>query len=80
LLTSPEKKRIQYKLGDAIVDLDFWPKIPMVLEIEASSKERVVEVAKLLGLSWEEAIFVDQKFVHKDYYGVDLDSMKEYKF
>lgn len=75
-----EKKRIEYKLGDATVELDFWPKIPMVLEIEAPSKESVMETAKLLGLKWEDAIFVDQKVLHKEYYGIDLDPVTEYKF
>lgn len=75
-----EKKRIKYKLGDAYLDLDFWPKIPMVLEIEAPSKKEVMRVAGLLGLKWEDAIFVDQKWVHKDYYGIDFDEMREYRF
>lgn len=80
MLRHQEKKRIQYKLGDATVDLDFWPKIPMVLEIEAPSKEFVIETAKLLGLAWSDAIFVDQKVLHKQYYDIDLDAVKEYKF
>jgi adenylate cyclase, class 2 len=75
-----EKKRIQYKLGDATIELDFWPKIPMVLEIEAPSKESVMEAAKLLGLKWEDAIFVDQKVLHKEYYDIDLDPVTEYRF
>ena len=75
-----EKKRIQYLLGDAIIELDFWPKIPMVLEIEAPSKELVMETADSLGLVWEDAIFVDQKVLHKDYYDIDLDQMTEYTF
>jgi len=46
-----EKKRIEYTLGDAKIELDFWPKIPMVLEIEAPSKGSVIAAAKLLGPS-----------------------------
>ena len=75
-----EKKRIQYCLDNAVVDLDFWPKIPMVLEIEALTKERVMEVSQLLSLNWANAIFIDQKRLHKKYYGIDLDAVKEYKF
>ena len=52
-----EKKRIQYKLGDTSIDLDFWPKIPMVLEIEALSKEEVMRAANLLELKGKDAIF-----------------------
>jgi adenylate cyclase class 2 len=80
LLRHQEKKRIQYELGAATVDLDFWPKIPMVLEIEAPTKELVIETAKTLGLKWGDAIFVDQKVLHKQYFDIDLDLVREYKF
>lgn len=75
-----EKKRTRYKLRDITFDLDFWPKIPMVLEIEGSTKEAVQEGTKLLGLAWEDAIFVDQKVLHQQYYGIDLNEVKEYTF
>lgn len=75
-----EKKRIQYALGDILVVLDFWPKIPMVVEIEAPSKEKVMKGAELLGLKWEDAIFIDQFVLHKEYYGIDLLETEEYVF
>ncbi|MDO8470648.1 MAG: CYTH domain-containing protein [bacterium] len=75
-----EKKRITYQVRDIMFDLDFWPKIPMVLEIEAPTKESVQEGARLLDLSWEDAIFVDQKVLHNQYYGIDLNEVKEYRF
>jgi len=75
-----EKKRISYLLGDVKIDFDFWPKIPMVLEIEAPTKEQVMETAERLGLKWEDAIFVNQKILHKEYFGIDLDLVREYKF
>lgn len=80
LVRYQEKKRIQYALNDTIFELDFWPKIPMVLEIEAPTKEKVMKAAEALGLKWSDAIFVDQKFVHSDYYGIDLDVVKDYRF
>lgn len=80
LLRSQEKKRETYELGDIVFDIDFWPKIPMVFEIESTSEARVREGAAMLGLRWEDAVFVDQAYVHKDYYGIDLFGMKEYKF
>ncbi len=75
-----EKKRIRYVLNDIVFELDFWPQIPMVFEIEASSVEKVKEGARLLGLDYGDAIFVDQKVLHKEYYGIDLDSVQSYKF
>lgn len=80
LLRYQEKKRIQYHLRDIVFELDFWPKIPMVLEIEAPTKEKVQEGAVMLGLDWKDAIFVDQKVLHREYYGIDLDKVSEYKF
>jgi adenylate cyclase class 2 len=75
-----EKKRIEYRLGDITFDLDFWPKIPMVLEIEAPGEERVKKGAELLGLQWRDAVFVDQKVLHQQYYDIDLNKLKEYRF
>jgi len=75
-----EKKRIEYVFEDIIFDLDFWPKIPMVLEIEAPTKDKVKRGVELLGLKWKDAIFVDQKVLHQQYYGIELNEMKEYKF
>jgi len=75
-----QKRRIQYALDDIIFDLDFWPKIPMVVEIEAPDEAGVRKGAELLGLKWEDAIFVDQFTLHKEYYDIDLLQMKEYIF
>lgn len=75
-----QKRRIRYALDSINFDLDFWPKIPMVVEIEAASEEDVRRGAELLGLKWEDAIFVDQCTLHKKYYGINLLEMKEYVF
>lgn len=75
-----EKKRIRYVFADITFDLDFWPKIPMVLEIEGKSVEKVKEGVQLLGLDWSNAIFVDQKVLHKEYFGIDLDEINDYRF
>ena len=75
-----EKKRETYDLDGAVIDLDFWPKIPMVVEIEALSEAKVKEAAQALGLEWKDAVFVDQAYVHRDYYGIDLFNVSEYCF
>ena len=80
LLRYQEKKRIEYKLGDIIFEMDFWPQIPMVLEIEAPNTEQVKQGAELLGLDWKDAIFVDQKVLHEKYYGIDLNKTNDYRF
>lgn len=75
-----EKKIHRYQLGEAFVELNFWPKIPMVLEIEAPSKEGVKQAAQELGLSWDDALYICQLTVHKEIYGVDLVDEKTYIF
>ena len=75
-----EKKRIQYRLGDILFVLDFWPKIPMVVEIEAPDEAGVRKGAELLGLQWEDAIFIDQAILHRDYYNIDLNEIEDYRF
>ncbi len=49
-------------------------------EIEAVSEEKVKEGVGLLGLNWKDAIFDNQKDVHRKYYGIDLDENPDYKF
>jgi adenylate cyclase class 2 len=80
LLRRQEKKRDTWTLGDIVFDLDYWPKIPMVLEIEGPSEQKVREGARLLGLDWNDAVFEDQLWVHKKYYDIDLFGISEYCF
>jgi len=80
LSRAQEKKRASYELDGITFDLDTWPKIPMVLEIEADTEASVREGARLLGLEWKDAIFEDQLVVHRKHYGIDLHQIKEYKF
>ncbi len=80
LIRYQEKKRIRYQLDGIVFELDFWPRIPMVLEIEAPSVDEVKQGAKLLDLDWNKAIFVDQKVLHDQYYGIDLNELHDYSF
>lgn len=80
LVRHQEKKRESYELGEICFELDFWPKIPMVLEIEAPTEAGVRTGAELLGLKWEDAVFVDQAYVHRDHYGIDIFNIADYRF
>lgn len=75
-----EHKRRTFELGNIVFDMDGWPQIPMVLEIEAPTEDEVRKGAQLLGLSWADAIFEDQFWVHKKYYGIDLSNVPDYRF
>lgn len=80
LVRYQEKKRMTFSLDGITFDLDEWPKIPFVLEIEADSEERVKEGARRAGLSWDDAIFEDQAVMHKKYFGIDLYNISDYRF
>lgn len=75
-----EKKRQTFVLDNIVFDADTWPKVPFVLEIEAKSKKDVRRGAKLLGLSWKDAVFEDQFVMHKKYFGIDLGKTRSYRF
>ncbi|MDE2038256.1 MAG: CYTH domain-containing protein [Patescibacteria group bacterium] len=80
LIRYQEKKRDTFAFDGITFDMDLWPKIPMVLEIEGPSEDKVREGASKLGLKWEDAVFVDQAYVHRDYYGLDIFNVSDYRF
>ena len=75
-----EKEIVRYQKDDILFEINHWPKIPMVFEIESTSEKRVRDGAKLLGLNWSDAIFESQGVVHRKHYGIDLDKVTEYRF
>lgn len=75
-----EKRRIHYKLDNVDIEIDYWPQLPPLLEIEAKSELEVKEMAKRLGLDFRKAVFIDARQVYKRYYHIDIMDMKELKF
>lgn len=74
-----ENKRISYKLGEVEIEIDFWPKIPPYLEIEANSKEEIERVVKLLGFEMDQTTSINTRKVYQKY-GLNIDEFKELKF
>ena len=74
-----EKYRHTFELGDATIDIDTWPKIPVYAEIEGPSVESLKNVCKELGLDWEKRFDGDGRevFIH---YGYDLDNLSMVTF
>jgi adenylate cyclase class 2 len=75
-----EKKRHSYKLGEVIIDIDMWPKIPPYAEIEGPSEEAVKEVSEKLGFDWSKAIFRGAGFIINHYYGIPVVDMRVFTF
>lgn len=51
----PEKYRISYKLGSIQFELDKYKNLPVFLEIESDSIEKLKKAAKLLNLNFDDA-------------------------
>jgi adenylate cyclase class 2 len=60
-------------------EIDFWPKIPPYLEIEAKTKEKVEKWLKLLWLEWQNFISNSWTDIYANYL-IDLWKIKELKF
>src|SRR3989338_1316488 len=72
-----QKRRIHYELDGVSCDIDFWPRVPAYLEIEADSEKKVRRTAEELGFDWKKAVFLDAKEIYQQIYGVkNIDYMK----
>lgn len=67
-----QKRRIEYKLNNVLVDIDFWPLIPPYVEIEGDSYEDMAKVAKLLEFDMEQACQLDAFQVYDKIYNIDI--------
>ena len=74
-----ENRRISYILDDVEIEIDFWPKIPPYLEIEARSVAKVELMIKKLGFNRSQATSISVRKVYKKY-GIDIYAIKELKF
>jgi len=74
-----ENKRVHYLLNGVEIDLDYWPKIPPYLEVEAESAEKVESIVKKLGFEMSQTTSLDVGSVFKKY-GFNIHDFKELKF
>lgn len=75
-----EKRRHTFFLNNITFDIDTWPNVPPYIEIEAETEEEIKKGASLLGLEWETKIIKSAAGVLKDYYDIDVWSLKKYTF
>lgn len=75
-----QKKRIHYSIDNMEVDIDFWPLIPPYVEIEGPSREAVEALAVKLGFDPAKASGLDNFYIYKDVYGINVDEIKELVF
>lgn len=66
-----ENRRIQFKLDNVEIDIDFWPKLPAYVEFEAESEQDIINLCKKLNLNYLDMISLDVQNIYKQY-GINL--------
>ena len=82
-LTNPrhqQKRRVHYVINNVSVDIDFWPRIPPFVEIEAASLKQVKTIAGQLGFDMKDSCELDAFQVYKQVYKIDLSKVQELVF
>jgi adenylate cyclase class 2 len=74
-----ENRRESFELAGGRLEIDTWPLIPAYLEIEGDSRDHVVSVASMLGLSADQLTGENTVKVYARY-GIDLGELSELRF
>ncbi|TCC17135.1 class IV adenylate cyclase [Kribbella sindirgiensis] len=74
-----ENRRVSFELAGAELELDWWPLIPPYLEIEGRSRDHVVEVGHMLGVSEDDLTGENTTKVYARY-GIDLATITDLRF
>jgi adenylate cyclase class 2 len=75
-----EKKRHTFKLGNVVVDIDTWPRVPTYVELEGHSEQDLKEVAQQLGLDWDAVELRNPRKVIEEVYKIPVGKMKWFTF
>jgi adenylate cyclase, class 2 len=75
-----EKRRHKFLLGEVIVDIDTWPKIPTYAELEGPSEDAIKDAAAKLGFDWSKGIFGTSDTVIREVYKLDLRKIHYFTF
>lgn len=68
--TSHENLRESWLLGDVKVDIDTWPWLPPLVEVESLSEEKLWSVVTALGLKRELALFGGIEIAYMSHYNL----------
>ena len=74
-----ETRRASFELRGARLEIDWWPLIPPYLEIEADSRDQVIEVAGILGIS-EDQLTGENTIKVYARYEIDLTTIRDLRF
>jgi adenylate cyclase class 2 len=74
-----ENRRTSFVLNGAQLEIDHWPMIPPYLEIEANSKEQVLQIAFQLGYNESDLTGENTMKIYARY-GINLSDIKDLRF
>lgn len=80
LYRTQERKRHKLTLNEVIIDIDFYPKVPPLVELEGPSEKKLKEIAKLLDLDWKKVIYESSRFIIEKRYGIPVPKLRVYTF
>lgn len=80
LYRKQERKRHKLKINGVIIDIDYYPKIPPLVELEGPSEKKLKEVAKLLDLDWKNVVYESSRFIIEKRYDIPVPKLKIYTF
>ena len=80
LVRHQQKRRIHYVINNVSVDIDFWPLIPPLVEIEGENIKDIEAIAVKLDFSLQDVCNLDARQIIKNIYHVDIDALTEYTF
>lgn len=75
-----QKKRHSFHLGDVVIDIDTWPKVPTYVELEGPSEAALKEAAKLLDLEWDTVELRSPRTVIEEVYMIPVGNMRWFTF
>ncbi len=74
-----ENKRISYKLDWVEIELDFWPKIPVYMEIEWKNEKEVEKIVNKLWYKISDTTSINTTKVYEKYW-INLAKIKDLRF
>lgn len=74
-----ENRRVSYRCDGVEIEIDSWPLIPPYVEIEATTRDQVVEMAARLGFDEHQLTGENTTKVYARY-GIDLTQIRELRF
>ena len=71
-----ENRRIQYKLDNVEIDIDFWPLIPTYVEFEAENEQDIIDICKKMKIDYNKLTTLDVASIYK-HYGYELKDLSK---